>query len=273
MGRGPEQPRLEQLAVASGGGTNGHVEFLGWRSDEEVRELYQRASAVLLPGIEDFGMVPVEAQACGTPVVALGTGGACETVQHGVTGILVDHESVEAFANGIDQCQRRHFDREAIRAARRFSGSVSSAISRASSRRQWAPLGAPIKPAADRPRSARHDAPVQLAARRLLRHLDLLLGAAAFTLAYLLRFETLIAELIPVTKGKPPFGQDVDMLPFIGVLVPIAFQVQGLYRLRRGRSRVDDFFAVFVGSILAVVLGIIGTLVFQTYYVPQELKD
>ncbi len=45
---------------------------------------------------------------------------------------------------------------------------------------------------------------------------DLLLGAAAFTLAYLLRFETLIAELIPVTKGKPPFGQYVDMLPFIG---------------------------------------------------------
>ena len=100
VGRGPEQPRLEQLAIASGGGTNGYVEFLGWRSDEEVRELYQRASAVLLPGIEDFGMVPVEAQACGTPVVALGTGGACETVQHGVTGILVDHESVEAFANG-----------------------------------------------------------------------------------------------------------------------------------------------------------------------------
>jgi glycosyltransferase involved in cell wall biosynthesis len=97
-------------------------EFLGWRSDEEVRELYQRASAVLLPGIEDFGMVPVEAQACGTPVVALGAGGACETVQHGVTGVLVDHESVEAFANGIDECQRQRFDREAIRAgAERFS--------------------------------------------------------------------------------------------------------------------------------------------------------
>jgi Undecaprenyl-phosphate glucose phosphotransferase len=102
---------------------------------------------------------------------------------------------------------------------------------------------------------------------------DAMLGAAAFTLAYLLRFETTLADLIPVTKGQPPFGQYVDMLPFIGVLVPIAFQVQGLYRLRRGRSRVDDFFAVFVGSILAVVLGIIGTLYFQTYYVPDALKD
>jgi len=122
VGRGPEQPRLEQLAIASAGGTNRHVEFLGWRTDEEIRELYQRASAVLLPGIEDFGMVPVEAQACGTPVVALGAGGACETVQHGVTGVLVDHESVEAFANGIDECQRKRFDREAIRAgAERFS--------------------------------------------------------------------------------------------------------------------------------------------------------
>src|SRR5580765_6892481 len=92
---------------------------------------------------------------------------------------------------------------------------------------------------------------------------DALLGTAAFTLAY----------LIPVTKGQPPFGQYVNMLPFIGALVPIAFQVQGLYRLRRGRSRVDDFFAVFVGSILAVVLGLGGTLYYQTYITPEPAKD
>ena len=275
VGRGPEQPRLEQLAIASGGGTNGHVEFLGWRSDEEVRELYQRASAVLLPGIEDFGMVPVEAQACGTPVVALGAGGACETVQHGVTGVLVDHESVEAFANGIDECQRTALRSGGDPGGRRalLSGALPARFPGRRLRgngRRW------------ELQSHQHQtdrgAPVMM--RRFNWLLvayyvisDLLLGAAAFTLAYLLRFETLIAELIPVTKGKPPFGQYVDMLPFIGILVPIAFQVQGLYRLRRGRSRVDDFFAVFVGSILAVVLGIISTLVFQTYYVPQELKD
>ena len=102
---------------------------------------------------------------------------------------------------------------------------------------------------------------------------DAILGMAAFALAYLLRFETFMANVIPVTKGQPPFGQYVNMLPFIAALSPIAFQMQGLYRLRRGRSRVDDFFAVFVGSILAVVLGIIGTLYFQTYYVPDALKD
>jgi Undecaprenyl-phosphate glucose phosphotransferase len=99
---------------------------------------------------------------------------------------------------------------------------------------------------------------------------DAVIGMTAFVLAYLLRFES---GLIPVTKGHPPFSQYVQILPFIGALVPIAFHLQGIYRLRRGRSRVDDFFAVFVGSILAVVLGVFGTLYFETYYVRDELKD
>ncbi len=99
---------------------------------------------------------------------------------------------------------------------------------------------------------------------------DGLLAMAAFVVAYLLRFETGIANIIPVTKGQPPFEQYVNVLPLVGLLVPIAFHVQGLYRLRRGRTRVDDFFAVFVGSILAVVLGLIGTLYYQVYHVPAD---
>jgi Undecaprenyl-phosphate glucose phosphotransferase len=95
---------------------------------------------------------------------------------------------------------------------------------------------------------------------------DALLGMAAFAVAYLLRFETSIADLIPITKGQPPFWQYVNLLPFIGVLVVIAFHVQGLYRLRRGRTRVDDFFAVFVGTSLVVVLGIGGTLYLNEYW-------
>ena len=97
---------------------------------------------------------------------------------------------------------------------------------------------------------------------------------AAFVLAYLLRFETLVTEVIPVTKGQPPFEQYLNILPYIAVLTPIAFHVQGLYRLRRGRSRVDDFFAVFVGSTMAVVLGIIGTLYYKAYHDPdlQEIS-
>jgi Undecaprenyl-phosphate glucose phosphotransferase len=101
---------------------------------------------------------------------------------------------------------------------------------------------------------------------------DTVLGMASFLCAYLLRFE-ILDRLLPISKGTPPFGQYLRLAPFIGLLVPIAFQVQGLYRLRRGRSRVDDFFGVFVGTILAVVLGLGGTLYYQTYYTTEATKD
>jgi Undecaprenyl-phosphate glucose phosphotransferase len=101
---------------------------------------------------------------------------------------------------------------------------------------------------------------------------DAILGMAAFLCAYLLRFE-IFDTLLPIHKGTPPFGQYLRIAPFIGLLVPIAFQVQGLYRLRRGRSRVDDFFGVFVGTILSVVLGLGGTLYYQTYYTTEATKD
>jgi len=99
---------------------------------------------------------------------------------------------------------------------------------------------------------------------------DAVLAMVAFLLAYVLRFET---GLIAVTRGHPPIEQYLNVLPFIAVVVPIGFHLQGLYRLRRGRSRIDDFFNVLVGSIFGVVLGVISTLYFQAYYVPDELKD
>jgi Undecaprenyl-phosphate glucose phosphotransferase len=99
---------------------------------------------------------------------------------------------------------------------------------------------------------------------------DALLGLTAFIIAYALRFHS---GLIPITKGVPPLRQYINVLPFIAVLVPLAYQLQGLYRLRRGRSRVDDFFAVFVGSIVAVVLGIVATLYVQIYFAPNTAKD
>ena len=99
---------------------------------------------------------------------------------------------------------------------------------------------------------------------------DALIAMSAFILAYALRFHT---GVIPITKGIPPLRQYIDVLPFIAVVVPLGFQLQGLYRLRRGRSRVDDFFGVFVGSILAVVFGIVATLYTQTYFAAPRSKD
>ena len=99
---------------------------------------------------------------------------------------------------------------------------------------------------------------------------DALLGLAAFILAYAIRFHT---GLIPITRGLPPLSQYLNVLPFIAVVVPLGFYLQGLYRLRRGRSRVDDFFAVFVGSILAVVFGVVGTLYVQSYVASDSARN
>jgi Undecaprenyl-phosphate glucose phosphotransferase len=99
---------------------------------------------------------------------------------------------------------------------------------------------------------------------------DASIGVVAFLLAYLVRFELGVFD---VTKGQPPLAQYVNVLPFIAVIVPLGFHLQGLYRLRRGRSRIDVFFNVLVGSIFAVVIGVVGTLYFQAYYVPDELKS
>ncbi len=101
---------------------------------------------------------------------------------------------------------------------------------------------------------------------------DALLGVLAFVIAYGLRFHTGLVHLIPITKGLPPLRQYINILPFVALLVPLGFQLQGLYRLRRGRSRVDDFFAVFVGSILAVVFGIVATLYVQTYFATATVR-
>jgi glycosyltransferase involved in cell wall biosynthesis len=115
VGDGPERARLEGLA---GDG----VELVGWRTDEEIRTLYRTSIAAVLPGEEDFGIVPVEAQACGRPVVALGRGGALDTVLDGETGVLVPEPTVEALALGLRRAADTAWDSARIRAgAERFS--------------------------------------------------------------------------------------------------------------------------------------------------------
>jgi glycosyltransferase involved in cell wall biosynthesis len=115
IGTGPEEARLRAQAGPD-------VRFLGWLRDEEIRTHYRSAAATLLPGTEDFGIVPVESQACGTPVVALDDGGARETVIDGKTGILVPEPTAEAFASALNRALDSSFDLAAARAnALRFS--------------------------------------------------------------------------------------------------------------------------------------------------------
>ena len=98
---------------------------------------------------------------------------------------------------------------------------------------------------------------------------DAVLAMWAFVLAYGIRFES---GLIPVYRGYPPLEQYLNLLPFVAVLTPFAFWLEGVYRLRRGRSRVDDFFAVLIGSILAVVFGVVSTLYVGAYYASEVAR-
>jgi len=115
VGSGPDRQSLGRRAEGS------PVRFLDRCSDEAIRDLYRRAAMFVLPGEEDFGIAPVEAQACGRPVVALARGGALETVVPGVTGTLVSDPSADAFAAAMRQTLDHPWNPPVIRAhAERF---------------------------------------------------------------------------------------------------------------------------------------------------------
>jgi glycosyltransferase involved in cell wall biosynthesis len=98
------------------------VSFVIDPSDQDLLSLYRRADVVVFPAEEDFGIVPVEAQACGTPVVAFGRGGALDTVVPGTTGVLVAEQSTASFAAGMEAVMDSPPDPGACRRnAERFS--------------------------------------------------------------------------------------------------------------------------------------------------------
>jgi glycosyltransferase involved in cell wall biosynthesis len=115
IGDGPERRRLAQRASSS-------VTFLGWLTSEEIRDEYRHAAAVIMPGEEDFGLVPLEAQACGCPAAALARGGALETVKDGETGVLFEELSVESLATALERARAIQFNRSLLRLhAERFA--------------------------------------------------------------------------------------------------------------------------------------------------------
>ena len=127
VGTGPEFVRLRRMAGPA-------VEFLGARSDAELRDLYRQAATVVLPGEEEFGIALVEAQACGRPVVALDRGGARETVRDGATGALVGTQTAAAFADAIERVRQTRFDPAEVRASvlrfsrRRFADEIAQCV-------------------------------------------------------------------------------------------------------------------------------------------------
>lgn len=92
-----------------------NIRFLGYVPDGELRNLYQNCRAVVFPGIEDFGMVPVEAQACGKPVVCYGKGGATESVIDGKTGVYFHSQEPEALIQAVEKLDRMRWDDRLIR--------------------------------------------------------------------------------------------------------------------------------------------------------------
>jgi glycosyltransferase involved in cell wall biosynthesis len=108
VGTGPEQARLRAHAPAE-------AEFLGPVSDLALRDLYRACRAVIMPGVEDFGIVPLEAMACGRPAVVFAEGGGPESVVDGETGLLFREPTPAALRAAIDSLERVRFNSATLR--------------------------------------------------------------------------------------------------------------------------------------------------------------
>lgn len=111
IGSGPDEERLKRMAA-------GNVELLGWESDDVLAKFYSNCRALIFPGVEDFGIVPLEAMASGRPVIAYAAGGALETVVgkgDQPTGVFFHEQTAASLKNAIKEFESREFDPQAIR--------------------------------------------------------------------------------------------------------------------------------------------------------------
>ncbi len=119
IGDGPEMKKIKTKA-----GKSKNIEILGYRSDAELKDYLKKAKAFVFAAVEDFGLIPVEAQASGTPVIALKKGGVRETVVEGKTGIFFSEQTVSSIVAAVDEFERKEhtFDPMIIRKqAEKFS--------------------------------------------------------------------------------------------------------------------------------------------------------
>jgi glycosyltransferase involved in cell wall biosynthesis len=108
IGTGQDEKILKKIA-----GNN--IEFLGWRTDEEILQYYNKCRALIFPGEEDFGIVPIEVQACGKPVIAYAKGGVLETIINGTTGVFFYEQTVKSLIEAVEKLEIMNFDRRKIR--------------------------------------------------------------------------------------------------------------------------------------------------------------
>jgi len=118
IGGGPDEKRLRKMAGPK-------IKFLGWKTPDELVEYFSKCRALVFPGEEDFGIVPVEAQASGRPVIAYKKGGALETVVEGETGVFFEKQAADSLADAVTRFEKMSFDKNKIRQnALKFDKSV-----------------------------------------------------------------------------------------------------------------------------------------------------